>query len=178
MSQNNSLKERYPSATLLQEACLEDYKRVIETYNKIYDKINIALAFSGVILLVILGKFDYTLFFEIGPQYTKAELFAVFVQIVCSTVSSVSIVWAVIQLLLLTRSRQMPVFDSIAIRNGEIYNTSPENAALWLIDKYTSAIAGLIQITKSKQEKFDAAIVKILVSLLSYALLVVVQKGV
>lgn len=178
MSKKINLNVRYPSAPLLQEACLEDYKRVIETYNKIYDKINIALAFSGVILLVILGDFDYTLFFNIGSQYTKAYLFAIFVQIVCSVVSSVSIVWAVIQLLLLTRSRQMPVFDSLAIRNGEIYNTSPENAAVWLIDKYTSAIAGLVQINKSKQEKFDAAIVKILVSVLSYALLVIAQKGV
>ena len=72
----------------------------------------------------------------------------------------------------------MPVFDSLAIRNGEIYNTSPENAALWLIDKYTSSIARLVQINTSKQKKFDAAIVKILVSVLSYALLVITQKGV
>lgn len=178
MNNDNDFNDLYPSATLLQEACFEDYKRVIETYNKIYDKINIALAFSGVILLVILGNFDYTLFFNIGTQYTKAESFAIFIQIICSTVSSVSILWAVIQLLLLTRGRQMPLFDSLAIRNGKIYNTSPENAALWLIEKYTFAIAGIIQINKSKQEKFDAAIVKILVSVLSYALLVIAQKGV
>ena len=35
---------KYPSAEIVQSACLEDYKRCLESYDKIYEKVNIALA--------------------------------------------------------------------------------------------------------------------------------------
>lgn len=171
------LAAHYPSACLLQGACFEDYKRVLETYNKIYDKINIALVFSGVVLVVILQAFDYTLFFKWGPNSSRMEILFIFVQLLCMITSSVSIVWAVVQLLLLTRSQRLPVFDSIAIRNIKIYNESPETAALWLIDKYTTAVSEMVKISQSKQKVFDTAVVKIVISISVYAFLIILQKG-
>ena len=40
----------YPSACFLLDSCFQDYQRIQDNYNKIYEKINIAPAFSGVIL--------------------------------------------------------------------------------------------------------------------------------
>ena len=51
---------QYPSAEFVQQACFEDYHRLIDTYDKIYEKVNVTLAFCGIILLVILGSVNYT----------------------------------------------------------------------------------------------------------------------
>ena len=166
----------YPSATLLQTACYEDYKRLIDTYDKIYDKISIAFGFCGVVLLVILGNFDYTLFFAFNGS--KLEMFSVFIRLVCSSISVICIVWAVIQLLLLIRSRSITVFDSIAVRNEKIYYFTPDKAALWLIDKYTLAVVELRKIIDKKQRVFDSAVTKIVVAILTYAIVIIAQKGV
>lgn len=173
----NRNETRYPSASFLCSACYEDYRRLIDTYDKIYEKINIALGFAGVILLVILQDFDYTIFGTFGNVHTHIELIFLHIQIACSIVSAVSIVWAVIQLLLLTRSKPVPVFDSVAIRNDKLYDVSQADAALWLIDKYTFLVCELREINQKKQKEFDSAIVKILISLLAYALLVIIQRG-
>lgn len=169
---------KYPSSEFLQSACYEDYKRLIDTYDKIYEKINIALGFCGIILLVILGDFDYTLFFSSTTDYSNGEMFALFVQIVCSCTSTVCITWAVIQLLILVRSKEITVFDSVAIRNGEIYNSPIDQAALWLIDKYTLAISELRTVIHDKQRKFNSVIIKIIISILTYSVLLISTKGV
>ena len=50
----------YPSACFLLDSCVQDYQRLQENYNRIYDKINVALAFE---FSVNRGswKFDYPL---------------------------------------------------------------------------------------------------------------------
>jgi len=178
ISVNAKAKEKmYPSAELLQSACYEDYKRLIDTYDKIYEKINIALAFCGIVLLVILSNFDYTLIARLLNTSAKLELFSLLVLIGCSAVSAVCIVWAVIQLLLLMRSQAVTVFDSLAIRNEEIYRKSQEVASVWLIDKYTTVVSQLRSTITEKQEKYDAAVTKIVISVILFAVAQIVQKG-
>lgn len=180
METNDSTKEQvlqYPSAELLQQACYEDYNRLIETYDKIYEKVNIMLAFCGIVLLVILGSVDYTRVHEVCQASTNAELFAELLFLGCSVVSAVCIVWAVIQLLLLMRSKSLLVFNSIDIRNEEIYRWNPDQAALWLIDKYTVVIDSLRGTIKEKQKSYDSAITKVIVSLIVYAVALVIEKG-
>lgn len=181
MNNNNRRQVKvihYPSAELLQSACYEDYKRLIDTYDKIYEKLNIALAFCGIILLVILGNFDYGIFFSYTADLSRVELFALFVQIVCSCTSTVCITWAVIQLLMLLRGKKITVLDSVAVRNDEIYRLPPNEAALWLIDKYTLAIPELRTIIHNKQKAFDSVVIKIIISILTYSILLISTKGV
>lgn len=169
---------KYPSAELLQSSCFEDYKRLIDTYDKIYEKVNIALAFCSAILLLILNSFNYTLFF--GPFDTKSqlELFSIFTLLLCSSISIICIIWAVIELLLLTRSKAIIVFDSTAIRNDKIYSLPNDQAALWLIDKYTYVISELRNTIHNKQKKYDTVVIKIVISILSYAIVLIIEKGV
>jgi len=171
-------KIKYPSAELLQSPCYEDYKRLIDTYDKIYEKVNIALAFCGIALLVILNSFDYTMITEMFCALSKLELFSLLTLLFSSLASTICMVWAVIQLLLLMHSRTVTVFDSIAARNEEIYRWSPDEAALWLIDKYTYAVSELRTIISAKQKKFDSAIIKIMISILAYAIFLIIEKGV
>ena len=170
-------KSDYPSAELLQNTCYEDYRRVLDTYDKIYEKVNIALAFSGIILLVIMSSFDYTIIARIISYTSKLELFSLVLIVVCSTVSAIFIVWAVIQLLLLMRSKKLMVFDSISVRNEELYRESAEVASVWLIDKYTRAVDALRPEISDKQKVFDKAVLNIIIALLSYAVVLMVGKG-
>ena len=171
-------KIKYPAAEIVQSACLEDYKRCLDVYDKIYNKINIALAFCGVILLVILSSFDYTVIYKIIDVPSKMELFSLLIYIVCSVTSTVCIIWAVIKLLLMMRSQKVSVFDSVACRNDEIYNYEPDEASLWLVDKYTIAIQDLKEINDRKNKAFNTVIVKIVIAILAYSLVIVINKGV
>ena len=72
----------------------------------------------------------------------------------------------------------MIVFNSVDIYDDEIYKLQENEAALWLIDKYTKSIVELKEVTRDKQEKFDLAVAKLLISVVSYAIFLVLQKGV
>lgn len=175
---NDSIKPHYPSAEILQQPCFEDYRRLIETYDKIYEKVNIALAFCGIVLLVILSNFDYTHINDIRTAETKFEIFSFHVILICSAGSAALIIWSVVQLLLLLRSKKIVVFNSVDIRNEKIYNWEPDNAAMWLIDKYTKAILGLREVISNKQKVYDATVIKIVVSLVLYSISLIFEKGV
>lgn len=175
---NNPPKIKYPSAEVLQPPCYDDYKRLIDTYDKIYEKVNITLAFCGIILLVILNSFDYTQILKISSITSELILFSILTLLLCSIVSVVCMIWAVIQLLLLMRSKTITVFDSIAVRNDEVYRWLPDEAALWLIDKYTFAASELRTVISDKQKKYDSAVIKIVISILAYAVVLIIEKGV
>lgn len=57
-NENVQSNEKYPSAEFLYSVSLEDYNRVLSNYDKIYDRINVALTLCGVILIVILSNVD------------------------------------------------------------------------------------------------------------------------
>ena len=168
---------KYPAAEIVQSACLEDYKRCLESYDKIYEKVNIALAFCGIVLLVILSSFDFTVISKISLTTSKLELFSIILYLICSVVSIICIVWAVIKLLWLMRSRDITVFNSVASRNEQIYFLSPDEASLWLIDNYTYATNEIRAINETKQKEYNAVIIKIVISLLSYAIVIIINKG-
>ena len=170
-------ENKYPSAEMLQQACHDDYFRLIDTYDKIYEKVNVTLAFCGVILLVILGSVDYTCFSKLCKAQSNLELFSLLIFLICSLGSSVCIIWAVVQLLSLMRSKAIPVIDSVDIRNEEIYRWSIEAASVWLIDKYTLVISNLRTIISDKQSKYDSAVTKIVIALVLYTVVLVIEKG-
>lgn len=169
---------QYLSAEFLQQACFEDYHRLIDTYDKIYEKVNITLAFCGIILLVIIGSVNYTYVADICRTQSNLELCSLLLLLLCSVASAVCIIWAVIQLLLLMRSKALTVFDSIGIRNEEIYRWNPDAAALWLIDKYTIAVTGLRKVIAEKQKRYDTAVTKIVIALLLYSVVLIIEKGI
>lgn len=176
-NEKSETKAYYPSAEMLQNTCYEDYRRVLDTYDKIYEKVNIALAFSGVILLVVMSSFDYTLVGRIIDRSSNLELFSLLILLLCSLASAMLLVWSVIQLLLLIRSKKLTVIDSITIRNDELYRETNEVASVWLIDKYTQAVAALRPEINKKQKSFDSAVLKIIIGLICYAIVMVIQKG-
>ena len=85
----------------------------------------------------------------------------------------VSVLW----LLMLLKGRMVKVFKSEDIRNNKIYKEEEENAAVWLIDKYTQVTFAMRTIVKKKQKSFDQALQIIIIGIIMYAVSIVLQKG-
>lgn len=167
----------YPSAHLLQMACYNDYSSIASHYDKIYDRINIALSFCGVILLVVIKSLDYSVAVNLFSSASREVLFYSMFHVISYVISSILLIWALIQLLLLTRSRPLQQFDSRAIRNAEIYRKSEEEASVWLIQKYTDVIVSLRKETEKKQKKFNSALLKLVISIFAFLGVLITRKG-
>lgn len=160
----------YPSSVLLLSACQDDYKDTLDRYDKIYDRINIALGFCGVILVPTLTSFDYRLISHLIDTRS-------FILFLLSSVSIISVITALIQLLRLMKTMTLRVFDSTIIRNKAIYCHPEEESALFLIYAYTNATVELEKRISEKQKKYDSVIWKLIASLLAYAAFILLQKG-
>ncbi len=171
-----SESEDYPSACFLLDSCFQDYQRIQDNYNKIYEKINIALAFSGVILTIMLGAFDFSPAKFNVSNMKIWEVVSTSIELMCLGGSLIVIVGATIYLLFLLRGR-IAVFKSEDIRNEEIYRNKESHAALWLIDKYTRIVNEVRPIVQKKQKAFDNAMVAIIVGIMMYVVAVLLRKG-
>lgn len=176
--ENNSDLKQYPSAEMLKIDCYNDYIRLLDTYDKIYTKVNIALAFSGTIILAMVSKFDYTIIFNLIACKNKSELFVQLLYLFSSAIATCCSFWSLIQLLTLLKGKQLVVFNSTDIRNKKIYEKETNKAALWLIDKYTTAVCSLKIIIEKKQNKYDLAISSLVVSIIAYCISIIAQKGI
>lgn len=166
----------YPSAQLLYPVCQAEYERIMEIRDKMYDRINIVMSFAGVVLLVILQNFDWKIFLELKNQEGQGNWFPVLVQALLSFISVVGIIWAEVELLLLIRGQGIGIVDSVEIWNQKLYKELPDNAAVWLMNRYTEAVSQAGTINERMQKKFNGAISKIAVSFLLYAILAVIEN--
>lgn len=177
-TKTNDGRNNYPSAELVKDVCLEDYKRIIDTYDKLYEKVNIALVLCGVLLVVIIPSFDYTVLGKIMSSKNCMEVFYIVAYSTISFCSVVLMVWATVQLLLLMLGKRIYTVDTIAMRNGKHYEKRQEDVSLWLIDKLNYSIASIKELIKLKQSKYDFAIKLIIVAVITFAIATIMSKGV
>lgn len=177
--QNDTVNEDavYPSACLLLESCIQDYQRLQESYNKIYEKTNIALAFAGVVLTIMIGSFDFSPAVLAVKNMKIWEVILTSVELFCLVGSMFMIIFSTSYLLTLLRGRKITVFKSEDIRNNEIYRNKEPHAALWLIDKYTKIVYEVRPVVQKKQRSFDRALMMIIIGIIMYAVAVLLRKG-
>lgn len=168
---------QYPAAELLAQHTYEDYKNNLDSYNRIYDKVNVALAFCGVILLVLIEHVDFSLLRKALKATTFWTGFSMLFTFALSAISVGMIVYATIMLIRLMESKEVLVFNSIEFRNEHRYKFTPDQAALALILAYTNCIFDLQKKIKEKQTKFDSVIILMAGSVLLYVLAVIWEKG-
>lgn len=77
----------------------------------------------------------------------------------------------------LLKGKDIPVFNSVDVRDAELYREDNETAAMWLIDKYTSVVFELRPIVEKKQKKFDSTLTMTISGIILYAISVILQKG-
>lgn len=170
-------KEQYPSAELLLEACTQDYLRIQNRYDKLYEKVNIALAFAGIVIVFmfnIVEPFWNNWKFEGVTRWWIALIVA---ESVFCTASVTLIVIAIIKLLMLLKSRTVEAFKSEDIRNSEVYYECNEIAAMWLIDKYTIIVHNMRPIIEEKQKAYDYTMWLLIIGVGCLVITIFMQKG-
>lgn len=170
-------KKKYPSACLVLESCIQDYQRVQGNYDQIYEKINIALAFTGVVLTLMLNFLDFSAVNVWLCESTVMEVILIAIELTSQLAGLLLIGISTVHFLLLMKGREVPVFDSIDIRNKEIYCNKESAAAVWLIGQYTAALAELRPIVRRKQDAFDRGITITVIGIISYSVAMLLMKA-
>lgn len=163
---NKTQKARYPSAEFLYHVTLEDYKRQISNYEKIYDRINIVLAFSGVLLVFLLSDFSANIS-SINALFIDFKLLP-FLHILLYLYSIFLLLLSIIMLLVLSCSKKLSAFDSNSIKTQELYDECIEDASLWIISRYIKIISDIRIIIIKKQEYYSISTILIIVALIVY----------
>lgn len=167
---NKVPKVLYHSAETMVQACQENYKNELESYNKIYEKVNITLGFCGALLVFIFECFDISHLSKMQQAESYLSVLFEFFLMALSFASFVLVFMSTIQLLRLMRGSRMLNFDSVAIRSSKIYFQLPDRASLWLIRAYTDSIVDIRNITTKKQKQYDMAVTKLVVAVVLHAI--------
>lgn len=167
----------YPSACFVLDSCVQDYQRLQESYNRIYDKINVALAFAGVVLTIMLNSLDFSTAKICMKDMTVGNLIMTSIELLCFIGGMGLTFFATIYLLILMRGRKIAVFKSEDIRNCNVYREKESDAAMWLIDKYTKIVNEVRPVVQKKQLSFDKALGAIIVGIIMYVIAAVLRKG-
>ena len=168
-------KQQYPSAELLIQPCMEDYKYQLESYNRIYDKVNVTMVLCSAVLLVILSGVELKTVPAMLQATTAGMFFRFAVPFLTSLGSAIMIFTATIQCLNLMRSRKLKLFDSIAFRNEHCYFDPLGQTAFLLVVAYTNATYELRAVVQEKQLSYDATVKNMIIAIILFAANVVIK---
>ena len=169
-------KSKYPSAEFLYTVSVEDYNRIMSNYDRIYDRVNIALGVCSAILLAALNGVDMAVILS-WCSYSALEKVAVIIYSLTSMGGAVLFIIATIRFLLLSRSRKLLTFDSNSIKEESLYEESTEDAALWVTLQYIRAINDIRIQIKEKQNSFNTATLLLIIGLLVYVVSLLIYNG-
>lgn len=172
----NSNSNKYPATQFLYSVCLEDYKRSLSNYDNVYSRINISLAFCGIILIFILNNINPSLLHE-WCLYSNIRKTAFVLYFALAIGSAVFIVIAIIKLLLLSRSKTIFVFDSNSIKQEELYKRKVEDVTLWVTLQYIKIINELRKVIAEKQKNVNDSTVFVVISLVAYVVSRLIYVG-
>lgn len=168
---------QYPSAQFLVDACFNDYQRLQDNYSKVYEKTNIALAFVGVVLTIMLTTLDFSSLSKTMGNMNVGQLLLALIEIGCCICGVGLLLISAIKFLYILKGKDIPVFNSVDVRDTELYREDNETAAMWLIDKYTSVVFELRPIVEKKQKAFDSTLTMTIGGIILYSISVILQKG-
>lgn len=167
---------KYPSAEFLYSVSLADYNREISNYDRIYDRINIALSLCSAVTIYYLSTVNFKAFFE-WQNFSQLEKVALLLYAFFTLTSLILMIISIIQLLVLSRSKEMLTFDSNCIKTESLYEESLEDSSLWVTLQYIRVINDVSLKTQEKQKGFNLAITLIVISILCFAFSIIVNHG-
>lgn len=170
-------KVNYPSARFLVEACYQDYSRLHNDYMKLYDKISVALAFAGVVFTLIFNTIDFKSATVKVEGLNTLQVIAFIIHFLCIIFSILLLLFGTCLLFHLLKGKTCQVFKCEDVRNKSIYNEQENDAAVWLIEQYTTCVYEMRPIIEKRQASFQKAMKSIIGSLLFYTGALLLAKG-
>jgi len=169
-------EEKHPSAGFLYELCLEDYKQVTADLDRLDDRILIAAAVCGAMLIAVLNTLDGSIFAR-WSAYPDPLRIAAGVYAFCALGSAVLLAIVVVKLLLLSGWKAKLAFDNISAKSSSLSSKGEEEAALWAIQQYRCLIPAVGERTAKKRKSFHTALILVIIALLAYAVAVIIYRG-
>lgn len=167
------LEKKGSAAEFTYTVCYNDYQTLVSNYDKIYDRINIALTLCGAVLIILLNniKFDPL---KIWSTFSMLEKISVGIYFTLILASATLMVVAVIKLLLLSRGNTLLSFNSNCITNDNLFEKSAKDAAELVTRQYIVVINDTYDKVNQKQKSFNTSIVFMVISVLAYAASVII----
>ena len=166
----NQVKE-YPAAELIANTCKEEYMRLINTYDNIYNKVNILLVVCMAIFIAQAESFNgNALVKSIMSANTEIKVICLIMQLCFSAIALLLILGATVLLCLLLKSQKMPVLNCLDIRNQNVNEYKLENEANTLLVLYTNVIAEMNPIIEKKQKRYDLSVILVATSVVLFAI--------
>ena len=166
----NQVKE-YPAAELIANTCKEEYMRLINTYDNIYNKVNILLVVCMAIFIAQAESFNgNALVKSIMSANTEIKVICLIMQLSFSVIALLLILGATVLLCLLLKSKKMPVLNCLDLRNQNVNEYKIENAANTLLVIYTNVIAEMTPIIEKKQKRYDLSVILVATSVVLFAI--------
>lgn len=166
----------YPSAKIILDATYQDYIRLLNSYDKIYDKINIMLAFVGVILATFVTVVDFNVFNGTVDKLTRLEGCLILIHFTSIIVFIILFVLCIIKSLKLMMGKSITVFKSEDVRNDNLWNEEEDIVAMWLIDKYTQCTNEIRPIMENNQKQFRKIVIYASMGKILFMIIIFLQK--
>lgn len=170
-------KEIYPSAKILLEASYQDYIRLLDSYDKIKDKVNIILAFIGIILGFFLNYIDLKFLNRICFSLKISELLVYLVHAILLFICVFALIYCIVKIFDLLKGKNLLVFKSEDIREGDLVKESEEFVTLWLINRYTICSNDIRPIINYKQNELTKVIKATIILTIIMIIILILQKG-
>lgn len=170
-------KEIYPSAKILLEASYQDYIRLLDSYDKINEKVNMILAFIGIILGFFLNYINLKFLNRICLSLKISELLLYLVHSILLFICIITLIYCIVKIFALLKGKYLPVFKSEDIREVDLLKESEENVALWLIDNYTNCSKDIRPIINYKQKELIKVIKATIILTIVMIIILILQKG-
>lgn len=169
-------KKQYPSASITYSACMDEYNQLLSNYDKIYDRVNIALVLCGTVFMIFSTNLDFSMI----TKWSEYSCFQKVAGVLCAVLliaSSVLMAISIIDLLVLSCSKGLKTFDSNSIKTEALYEEKSENTLLWITLQYLRVINDMRQKINDKQKRYNRAIVLIILAVILYVLSLFIGKA-
>lgn len=164
----NQIKE-YPAAELIANTCKEEYMRLINTYDNIYNKVNILLVVCMAIFVAQAESFKGKIIIHnIMQSNIESRVVYLIVELYIAVIALLLIICATVMLCFLLKSKKVPVLNCHDLRNQRVYEGEVDKAATYLIGIYTDVIKELNQIIEKKQKRYDLSVILVVVSVVLF----------
>lgn len=175
-SQNFNEVRYYPSSKVILEACYQDYIRLMDSYNKIYDKLNILLAVFGLMLGLFIDNVEIDMLFNNSNQLSLWKTCLIFLHFFLLIISVLLFLVCAYKSLKLMMGNKITVFKSEDVRDSEIYRENEETAELWLIEKYTQCSYNLRPVLEKNQKEFKKIVSYLVIGIFIFMIIIFLQK--
>ena len=165
----STASSEFPASEVLYKLCYEEYKRKQDLYDKLYERVNFALAFSGAILVVLIKEFDFKLLVNYSDITNPTLYGSLFLCITFGTGLLMRAIFILLRALMSTRTA------SLDTDLKELKGENKEKVEAILIERLNGIISRQRSVNDKKQGYINSAIRYILISLVLFCIYVILK---